>query len=596
MIGKVVVSVASVLLLVGVAIGVVAIVNRNNDKPLSPQMKAVQGICQATSDKASCVKTLEPVKSDDPNKLIKAFILATQDAITKSSNFTGKTEGKMGSSISPNNKAVLDYCKRVFMYALEDLGTIIEEMGEDLNQIGSKIDQLKQWLTGVYNYQTDCLDDIEEDDLRKTIGEGIANSKILTGNAIDIFHTVVSAMAKLNIKMDDFKNMTGDFFSSSEKGAAPAKKEATPAVDTPVADPDGPSRRLLEDLDDLGIPRWVSGTDRKLMANAGRGEKAGEGGARIKATYVVAKDGSGQFKSVQQAVNACPDKNPGRCIIHIKAGIYKEQVVIPKKKNNIFMFGDGARKTIISFNRSVKLTPGTTTSLSGTVQVESEGFMAKFIGFKNTAGPNGHQAVAIRVNGDRAVLFNCRFDGYQDTLYANNGRQFYRNIVVSGTIDFIFGKGATVIQNSMIVVRKGNKNQFNTVTADGNEKGLSMKIGIVLQNCRIVPDKKLQAERLTVESFLGRPWKKYSTTVVINSEIGDVIKPEGWKVWDGESFHKTCRYIEFNNRGPGANTNKRVDWVKIAKSASEVNQFSVANWLAPVDWIKEANVPVNLGL
>ncbi|KAF3553939.1 hypothetical protein Bca4012_034680 [Brassica carinata] len=596
MIGKIVVSVASVLLLVGVAIGVVAIVNRNNDTPLSPQMKAVQGICQATSDKASCVKTLEPVKSDDPNKLIKAFILATQDAITKSSNFTGKTEGKLGSSISPNNKAVLDYCKRVFMYALEDLGTIIEEMGEDLNQIGSKIDQLKQWLTGVYNYQTDCLDDIEEDDLRKTIGEGIANSKILTGNAIDIFHTVVSAMAKLNIKMDDFKNMTGDFFSSSEKGAPPVDKKATPSVDTPVADPDGPSRRLLEDLDDLGIPRWVSGTDRKLMANAGRGEKGGEGGARIKATYVVAKDGSGQFKTVQQAVDACPQKNPGRCIIHIKAGIYKEQVVIPKKKNNIFMFGDGARKTIISFNRSVKLTPGTTTSLSGTVQVESEGFMAKFIGFKNTAGPMGHQAVAIRVNGDRAVLFNCRFDGYQDTLYANNGRQFYRNIVVSGTIDFIFGKGATVIQNSMIVVRKGNKNQFNTVTADGNEKGLSMKIGIVLQNCRIVADKKLQAERLTVASYLGRPWKKYSTTAVINSEIGDVIKPEGWKIWDGESFHKTCKYVEFNNRGPGANTNKRVDWVKIAKSASEVNQFSVANWLAPVEWIQEANVPVNLGL
>ncbi|CAH8320698.1 unnamed protein product [Eruca vesicaria subsp. sativa] len=593
MIGKVVVSVASVLLLVGVAIGVVAIVNKSGNTNLSPQMKAVQGICQATADKASCVKTLEPVKSDDPNKLIKAFILATQDALTKSSNFTDKAEGNLGSSISPNNKAVLDYCKKVFMYALEDLSTIVEEMGEDLNQIGSKFDQLKQWLTGVYNYQTDCLDDIQEDDLRKTIAEGIATSKILTGNAIDIFHTVVSAMAKINAKVDDFKNMTSGIFTPS--GSAPDKKEATP-VDTPVADPDGPSRRLLEDLDDVGVPTWVSGADRKLMANAGRGRRGGGGGARIRATYVVAKDGSGQFNSVQQAVNACPDKNVGRCIIHIKAGIYREQVIIPKKKNNIFMFGDGARKTVITYNRSVGLSSGTTTSLSGTVQVESEGFMAKWIGFKNTAGPNGHQAVAIRVNGDRAVIFNCRFDGYQDTLYVNNGRQFYRNCVVSGTVDFIFGKSATVIQNSLIVIRKGNKGQYNTITADGNEKGLSMKIGIVIQNCRIVPDKKLAAERLTVESYLGRPWKQYSTTVFISTEIGDVIRPEGWRMWDGESFHKSCRYVEYNNRGPGANTNRRVNWAKIARTAGEVNQFTVANWLAPINWIQEANVPVTIGL
>ncbi|VVB03574.1 unnamed protein product [Arabis nemorensis] len=558
-------------------------------------MKAVQGICQSTTDKASCLKTLEPVKSDDPNKLIKAFILAVQDAVNKSTDFTGQAEGNLGAGISPNNKAVLEYCKRVFLYALTDLSTIVEEMGEDLNQVGSKLDQLKQWLTGVYNYQTDCLDDIQEDDLRKTIANGIANSKMLTSNAIDIFHYVVSAMAKLNMKVDDFKNMTGGIFGSPDKGAAPVEKGTTPAVDTPVADPDGPSRRLLEDIDETGVPTWVSGADRKLMARAGRG-RGGGGGARIRATFVVAQDGSGQFKSVQQAVNACPDKNPGRCIIHIKAGIYREQVIIPKKKNNIFLFGDGARKTVISYNRSVALSQGTTTSLSGTVQVESEGFMAKWIGFKNTAGPMGHQAVAIRVNGDRAVIFNCRFDGYQDTLYVNNGRQFYRNCVVSGTVDFIFGKSATVIQNSLIVVRKGNKGQFNTITADGNEKGLAMKIGIVLQNCRIVPDKKLAAERLTVESYLGRPWKKFSTTVIINTEMGDLIRPEGWMLWQGESFHKTCRYIEYNNRGPGAITNRRVNWAKVARSASEVNDFTVANWLGPINWIQEANVPLTLGL
>ncbi|CAN8267839.1 unnamed protein product [Cochlearia groenlandica] len=588
-VGKVVVSVASVLLVVGVAIGVVTYVHKggggdggDNSSNLNAHQKAVQTICQPTTDKSSCAKTLEPVKSDDPSKLIKAFITATKEAVTKSSNFTAKTEGGMGTNMNATTKAVLDYCKRVLTYALEDLETIVEEMGEDLQQSGSKLDQLKQWLTGVFNYQTDCLDDIEEAELKKIMGEGISNSKVLTSNAIDIFHSVVTAMAQMGIKVEDMKNIT-------------------------IGGMGAPARRLLEDNDEKGLPKWFSSKDRKLMAKAGRGGPAGGGGGegigeggggggKIKATHVVAKDGSGQFKTINEAVNACPEKNPGRCIIHIKAGVYNEQVRILKKKNNIFMFGDGATQTIITFDKSVALSPGTTTSLSGTVQVESEGFMAKWIGFKNTAGPLGHQAVAFRVNGDRAVIFNCRFDAYQDTLYVNNGRQFYRNIVVSGTVDFIFGKSATVIQNSLILVRKGNPGQSNYVTADGNEKGTSMKIGIVLHNCRIMADKDLEPEKKTIKSYLGRPWKPYATTVVIGTEIGDVIQPVGWTEWKGEQFHKTCKYIEFNNRGPGSITTARAPFAKVAKSAAEVEGYTVANWVGPANWIQEANVPVQLGL
>ncbi|KAF2607719.1 hypothetical protein F2Q68_00045236 [Brassica cretica] len=588
-VGKVVISAASVLLVVGVAIGVVTYVNRGDDgggggkdASLNSHQKAVQAICQTTTDQGSCSKTLDPVKSDDPSKLIKAFLLATKDAITKSSNFTATTEGGMGKNMNATTKAVLEYCKRVLTYALEDLETIVEEMGADLQQSGSKLDQLKQWLTGVFNYQTDCLDDIEEVEFRKIMGEGISNSKVLTSNAIDIFHSVVTAMTQMGVKVDDMKNVMGGL------GA--------------------PARRLLGDIDQNGLPKWLSGKDRKLMAKAGRGGggaprddgigEGGGGGGKIKATHVVAKDGSGKFKTISEAVNACPDKNKGRCIIHIKAGTYNEVVRIPKKKNNIFMFGDGATKTIITFNKSVKLTPGTTTSLSATVQVESEGFMAKWIGFKNTAGPLGHQAVALRVNGDRAVIFNCRFDAYQDTLYVNNGRQFYRNIVVSGTVDFIFGKSATVIQNSLLLLRKGSPGQSNYVTADGNEKGTAVKIGIVLQNCRIMPDKDLIGDKgpKKVKSYLGRPWKKFSTAVIIGSEISASIEPEGWTEWKGEQNHKTAKYIEFNNRGPGAKTNARPPWTKAAKSAAEVEGFTVANWVGPANWIQEANVPVQLGL
>ncbi|KAL0715008.1 hypothetical protein Bca4012_021987 [Brassica carinata] len=583
-VGKVVISVASMLLVVGVAIGVVTFVNKGGgaggDKTLNSHQKAVQSICESATDKGSCAKTLEPVQSDDPSKLIKAFMMATKDAVTKSSNFTAATEEGLGKNMNATSKAVLDYCKRVLMYALEDLETIVEEMGEDLQQSGSKMDQLKQWLTGVFNYQTDCIDDIEEAELKKIMGEGIAHSKVLSSNAIDIFDALVTAMSQMNVKVDGMKN-------GNLGGAGPA-----------------PDRDLLEDMDDKGLPKWHSDKDRKLMAQAGSpgapadegiGEGGG-GGGKIKPTHVVAKDGSGQFKTISEAVKACPEKNPGRCIIYIKAGVYKEQVTIPKKVNNVFMFGDGATKTIITFDRSVGLSPGTTTSLSGTVQVESEGFMAKWIGFQNTAGPLGHQAVAFRVNGDRCVVFNCRFDGYQDTLYVNNGRQFYRNIVVSGTVDFIFGKSATVIQNSLILCRKGTPGQTNHVTADGNEKGKSVKIGIVLHNCRIMADKELEADRLTIKSYLGRPWKPFATTAVIGTEIGDLIQPIGWNEWQGEKFHLTATYVEFNNRGPGANTAARAPWAKMAKSAAEVERFTVANWLTPVNWIQEANVPVQLGL
>ncbi|KAF2569422.1 hypothetical protein F2Q68_00025919 [Brassica cretica] len=276
-------------------------------------------------------------------------MLATKDAITKSSNFTATTEEGLGKNMNETSKAVLEYCKRVLTYALEDLETIVEEMGEDLQQSGSKIDQLKQWLTGVFNYQTDCLDDIEEEELRKIMGEGISNSKVLTSNAIDIFHSVVTAMSQMGVKVDDMGGI----------GA--------------------PGRRLLEDIDAKGLPTWLSGKDRKLMAQVGRGGddgigEGGGGGGKIKATHVVAKDGSGNFKTISEAVNACPEKNPGRCIIHIKAGVYKEMVRIPKKKNNIFMFGDGATKTIITFDKSVALSK-TTTSLSATVQTKTQDFV-----------------------------------------------------------------------------------------------------------------------------------------------------------------------------------------------------------------------------
>lgn len=156
------------------------------------------------------------------------------------------------------------------------------------------------------------------------------------------------------------------------------------------------------------------------------------------------------------------------------------------------------------------------------------------MGFQNTAGPSGEQAVALRVQSENAAFFNCRFDGFQDTLYVQSGRQFFRNCVISGTVDFIFGASQCLIQNCLIIARLGDRGQQNTITAQGGDEQ-GHKTAIVIQNCRIVPDQRLAPVKLQVKSYLGRPWKKYATTVFMENLIGDLIQPAGYMSWNGDN-------------------------------------------------------------
>lgn len=219
------------------------------------------------------------------------------------------------------------------------------------------------------------------------------------------------------------------------------------------------------------------------------------------------------------------------------------------------------------------------------------------MGFSNTAGPNKHQAVALRVQSDMSAFFNCRMDGYQDTLYAQTHRQFYRNCVISGTVDFIFGDSAVVIQNCLIIVRKPMEKQFNAVTAQGR-KDRHEPTGIVIHNCRIVPEKKLYPMRFEIPTYLGRPWKQYARTVVMESELGDFIQPQGWKEWKGDFALKTLFYAEYGNRGPGARTNKRVNWpgFKVITNRREALQFTAGVFINRASWIKNTGAPYILGL
>ncbi|KAK4800916.1 hypothetical protein SAY86_021403 [Trapa natans] len=225
------------------------------------------------------------------------------------------------------------------------------------------------------------------------------------------------------------------------------------------------------------------------------------------------------------------------------------------------------------------------------------GFIAKSMGFQNTAGPQGHQAVALRVQSDMSAFFNCRMDGYQDTLYVQTHRQFYRNCVISGTVDFIFGDSSAVIQNSLIIVRKPMDGQQNTVTAHGRTDKRETT-GLVIHNCRIVPEQKLYPVRFQIPSFLGRPWKEYSRTVIMESTLGDLIQPAGWMPWNGNFALDTLYYAEYANRGPGARTGRRVNWkgFKVITNRNEAMQFTVGPFLRSSQWLEATGVPHMLSL
>ncbi|KAI5010148.1 hypothetical protein ZWY2020_012285 [Hordeum vulgare] len=332
------------------------------------------------------------------------------------------------------------------------------------------------------------------------------------------------------------------------------------------------------------FPEWVSSHARRLLQFPGVLQKP---------NAVVAADGSGNFKTITEALDSVPKKSTARFVIYVKAGDYKEYVTVNKDQANIFMYGDGPTKTRVIGDKSNK--GGFATIATRTFSAEGNGFICKSMGFVNTAGPDGHQAVALHVQGDMSVFFNCRFEGYQDTLYVHANRQFFRNCEVLGTIDFIFGNSAAVFQNCLMTVRKPMDNQGNMVTAHGRTDP-NMPTGIVLQGCKIVPEDALFPVRTTIPSYLGRPWKEYARTVVMESTIGDLIKPEGWSEWMGDLGLKTLYYAEYANTGPGAGTSKRVAWpgYRVIGQA-EATKFTAGVFIDGMSWLKNTGTPNVMG-
>jgi len=559
-VGKGIAAGASILVVVGVCVGLIAgFSNKGGSKDgntgISTTSKSVAAICTPTDYKEACVKSLTAVANNqtaNPKDFIQAAIQATIDVVKEAMNQTGS----IFNSDDKAQKMAKDDCEDLLSYAVQELQASFSMVGDsDMHTMKDREAELKNWLSAVISYQQTCLDGVADENLKKKMSSGLLNATELTSNALAIVSSISGIFNAFNIPT----NITSS------------------------------SRRLLEaDQTKKGeYPGWISPSDRRLLA--------GRNNAQAKPNAVVAKDGTGQYKTITAALAAYPKNLKGRYVIYVKAGVYNEYITVTKDQTNVFMYGDGPRKTIVTGRKNYR--DGVSTYQTASFAAIGTGFIAKSMGFQNTAGPAGHQAVALRVQSDMSAFYNCRMDGYQDTLYAQTHRQFYRNCVISGTVDFIFGDSAAVIQNSLIIVRKPMDNQKNIVTAHGRQDKRE-STGLVIQNCRIVPEQLLYPVRLKIPTYLGRPWKMYSRTIIMESTLSDFIQPEGFMPWEGNFALDTLYYAEYGNRGPGAATNKRVKWkgYHVLKNRNEVLQYTAGLFLQGNMWLKNTGAPHILGL
>ena len=292
-------------------------------------------------------------------------------------------------------------------------------------------------------------------------------------------------------------------------------------------------------------------------------------------TIVVSRDGTGNFRTLQEAIESARAFMDYTVTIYVKNGVYKEKVIVPSWVENIDIIGEDRDKTIITYDDHANINK-MGTFRTYTVKVEGSDITFKNLTIENNAAQLG-QAVALHTEGDRLKFINCRILGNQDTIYtgAKFTRLYFKDCYIDGTTDFIFGPSTALFEDCII---HSKRNSYVTAASTPKEA----KYGYVFKHC------KLTAEPGVDKVYLGRPWRPYAYTLFIECELGKHIVSAGWHNWGKQSNEETARYMEYKNTGEGANASERVAWSKqlTKKEAEAVTVDAIfrtqSNW-NPID-------------
>lgn len=287
-------------------------------------------------------------------------------------------------------------------------------------------------------------------------------------------------------------------------------------------------------------------------------------------TIFVARDGTAEFRDIDDAIEVCRAFMEYHKVIFVKKGIYKEKLILPSWLTNIEICGEDRDNTIITYDDHANVfIPGTDRKMGTfrtyTVRVDGNGITFRNITIENNAARLG-QAVALHTQGDRLAFVNCRILGNQDTVYTGgiNTRLYFKDCHIEGTTDFIFGPSTAWFENCTILSRTDSY-----ITAASTPQ--DVEYGYVFNRCKIVA-----AEGVS-KVYLGRPWRPYAHTLFMNCQLGKHILPVGWHNWSNTQNEKTTRYCEYDNHGEGAATKERAAWTRqlTKKEAAKVTLENV---------------------
>ncbi|KAL4319129.1 hypothetical protein GQ457_18G007090 [Hibiscus cannabinus] len=559
--------------------------NGSKNAQISSSKKAIEMICEPTKFRNTCEEQLqeEAGNKTDVKDLVQAAFKATMrhvnQAIANSTHLRELEKDK-------GTRSALDACRILLNFTaveLEKSFDLVEKL--QVTNVIKLLSDLKIWLSATIANQQGCLDGFEN---TKSNTHASEKMKKFLNITMKLSRNALEIACELQEQLQQLEG-AGLF---SRRRRLLQDKNGFPVLGhsdwTSFREKNQNwNRRLLQDEDRNQGRRLLQLQDMELNIPEGTRRLLS---TQLKADLVVAKDGSGNCKTINEAKAKIPLRSTKPFVVHVKKGVYAETVLIGSEMTHLVLVGDGKENTVIT--GSISSGPGgnPTTYFTNTLGVDGNNFVAKNIAIENTAGPMKAQAVAVRVQSEDSVFFNCSIDGYQDTLYAFSKRQFYRDCTISGTIDFVFGDASAIFQNCTFLVRKPRASQQNIVTAQKRSDDKE-PTGIVIQGGKIIPAPEFTPVKGKIPVYLGRPWGALATTIIMETYIDDMVNPEGWTGWSSSSGAQTCTYMEYKNRGPGASTSKRVKWVKGLTEENAVKYLPPKFFASGDAWIKNTGIP-----